>query len=348
MGDTGGMSTQTAPRPTAPFGQGETPEGPRWKGLAVKIGLAVVVVVGLAIAKPAIIQGILGSPRAIAIVLGIIAATIGWSALLRRFNINDWMRGALVLLPLAMIAGFYIAPYFGPDQVVDEEFPAMAVAADTASTAAEGPDSTAIDGQPADTQPAGGTQDDSAELGVTQPDVTEPGVAEPAPVSPPESQADGPDAADGSAVDPGAAEAAEPAQPEPAQPEPAQPEPAQPAPPAEPVEPAGPVQLSTGTFAGLDGHYANGVAALYDLGEGQRIVRLEDVDLQRVPEPFVYLVPGAGATSPTSGSVNLGALKGNVGSSNYEVPADYDLSGPVTVLVWCEPFASPVGAATQS
>lgn len=64
---------------------------------------------------------------------------------------------------------------------------------------------------------------------------------------------------------------------------------------------------------------------------------------------YVHLVPNADARTPGNRSVELGALKGNVGSSNYPVPAgaDADPDGDWTVLVWCRPFASPVGAATQ-
>ena len=109
------------------------------------------------------------------------------------------------------------------------------------------------------------------------------------------------------------------------------------------------MELSRGTFVGLDGHFARGEAAVYDLDDGTHLVRLEEVDLQNVPAPVVHLVPAADATAPTEGSIDLGVLKGTQGNQNYEVPPGVDLAaGEWTVLVWCETFASPVGAASQA
>ncbi len=119
--------------------------------------------------------------------------------------------------------------------------------------------------------------------------------------------------------------------------------------PAEPA-PNKPVALTRGEFVGLDGHRATGTAAVLRLPGGALLVRLEDVDLQSVPDAYVYLVPRADARSPVDGSLNLGPLAGNVGSSNYPLPSDADgiPAKPWTVLVWCRPFASPVGAAPQT
>ena len=115
--------------------------------------------------------------------------------------------------------------------------------------------------------------------------------------------------------------------------------------PATTVAPAGPVLLSVGDLAGI-GHRASGSAALYRLVDGSHIVRLEDIDIQNGPDYFVHLVPGANRESPGDGH-DLGALKGNRGSQNYEVPAEVDVSaGPFTVLVWCRAFSVPVANAT--
>jgi hypothetical protein len=113
--------------------------------------------------------------------------------------------------------------------------------------------------------------------------------------------------------------------------------------------PSRPVAVSRGRFVGLDGHRAAGTAAVFRLPDDGLVVRLEDVDLQSVPEAYVHLVPRADATTPGRRSIDLGPLKGNVGSSNYRVPrrADVDPDRSWTVLVWCRPFASPVGAASQ-
>ena len=106
-----------------------------------------------------------------------------------------------------------------------------------------------------------------------------------------------------------------------------------------------PVLLSVGELAGID-HRASGSAALYRLVDGSSIVRLEDIDIQNGPDYFVHLVPGADRESPGGGH-DLGALKGNRGSQNYEIPAEVDVSsGPFTVLVWCRAFSVPVANAT--
>jgi hypothetical protein len=116
----------------------------------------------------------------------------------------------------------------------------------------------------------------------------------------------------------------------------------------EEVAPAEPVALTSGTFVGLDAHRAEGSALLYELPDGSLIVRLEEVDLQNVPAPVVYIVPGLDATGPTDDLIDLGALKGNLGSANYPVPPDAEIPEEFTVLVWCTTFASPVGAASQA
>lgn len=108
---------------------------------------------------------------------------------------------------------------------------------------------------------------------------------------------------------------------------------------------AGPVLLARGELAGID-HRASGAAAIYRLADGSHIVRLEEIDIQNGPDYFVHLVPGAGKETPGGGH-NLGALKGNKGSQNYEIPAEVDVSsGQFTVLVWCRAFSVPVANAT--
>ena len=109
--------------------------------------------------------------------------------------------------------------------------------------------------------------------------------------------------------------------------------------------PAGPVPITAGSLRGI-GHRASGTAAVYRLGDGSHVVRLEDIDIQNGPDYFVHLVPGADRESP-NGGFDLGALKGNRGSQNYEIPAEVDVSdGPFTVLVWCRAFSVPVANAT--
>jgi hypothetical protein len=117
-----------------------------------------------------------------------------------------------------------------------------------------------------------------------------------------------------------------------------------PAPP--PAQPTGPVKLGSGQLEGLAGHRGSGEAALYRQPDGSLLVRFEGFNVSSVPAPVVYLVPGAGRESP--GGVKLGALRGNRGDLNIPVPAGTNVSGPQTILIWCEAFSVPVAGATAA
>lgn len=64
----------------------------------------------------------------------------------------------------------------------------------------------------------------------------------------------------------------------------------------------------------------------------------------RLPVGAVYLVPERSERS-IDGGVRLGALKGNVGSQQYDVPAELLTSEPATVVVWCRAFTVAFGTA---
>jgi hypothetical protein len=44
--------------------------------------------------------------------------------------------------------------------------------------------------------------------------------------------------------------------------------------------------------------------------------------------------------------VELGKLKGNIGSQNYDVPSGVDLARYGTAVIWCKRFSVPFGAAS--
>lgn len=111
--------------------------------------------------------------------------------------------------------------------------------------------------------------------------------------------------------------------------------------------PAGPVLLGAGTFVGLAGHSGTGDAGLFQDVDGSRVLRFENFDIENGPDLEVYLVPGADQTSLATGSIHLGALKGNVGDQTYDLPAGTELApGPYTALVWCEAFSVEFVGAT--
>ncbi len=43
--------------------------------------------------------------------------------------------------------------------------------------------------------------------------------------------------------------------------------------------------------------------------------------------------------------LNLGPLKGNIGSQNYTIPTEADLAGFRSVVIWCRRFAVGFGVA---
>lgn len=134
--------------------------------------------------------------------------------------------------------------------------------------------------------------------------------------------------------------------PAPAAPAPAAPAPAAPAPTSKPGTPAPAAasparQVSSGELEGV-GHSASGRTAFYEV-DGGKIVRFEDVDIEGTPGPVVYLVR-SGARSP-DGGVRVGELKAEKGTFSYQLPSSVDLQQGWTVLVWCEPYNTPIAAA---
>lgn len=98
-------------------------------------------------------------------------------------------------------------------------------------------------------------------------------------------------------------------------------------------------RVATGSLRGIR-HDARGQVSSYLL-EGRLVVRFEDVDLQGTPGPSVHLVE-RGARTP-AGGIRLGALKAEHGSFRY--PTSADPGGQWTVLVWCDPYDTPIAAA---
>ncbi|HSB35924.1 MAG TPA: DM13 domain-containing protein [Thermoanaerobaculia bacterium] len=108
-----------------------------------------------------------------------------------------------------------------------------------------------------------------------------------------------------------------------------------------PAAPAAPAALASGAFHGV-AHKTHGVATLYQLPDGKRTLRLTDFETSNGPDVQVYLVAASDAsdneTVTRAGFVPLGALKGNIGDQNYEVPSDLDLGKYKAVTVWCRRF----------
>ena len=108
-------------------------------------------------------------------------------------------------------------------------------------------------------------------------------------------------------------------------------------------EPVGPVQLLTGDFVDADdAHRGTGVATVFELEDGSRVLRFEEFEVTNGPDLHVLLVPTGDPLDreilAEVGYEDLGKLKGNVGNQNYVVPEGFDPDGEWTVVIYCEPF----------
>lgn len=111
-----------------------------------------------------------------------------------------------------------------------------------------------------------------------------------------------------------------------------------------------PVALLRGTFRDADQiHQGSGDAAIYRLADGSHVLRFENFRATNGPDLFVWLTT---ADAPQNSSdvtnaewLSLGALKGNVGNQNYEIPADVDIASFNNVVIWCRAFSVLFAAA---
>jgi hypothetical protein len=95
-------------------------------------------------------------------------------------------------------------------------------------------------------------------------------------------------------------------------------------------------------------HPTSGNAIVLGDGTGQRFLRFEDFRTDNGPDLNVYLSSApqdAPAGQFDDDFIDLGDLKGNVGSQNYEIPRDVDLDHYSTVVIWCVRFSVIFGAA---
>ncbi len=278
-----------------------------------EIGLAAVVaavLLVLIVIEPEILEAPIENERTLVFTVGgTAAAAVAFVAMLW-LRVPAVVRVILLGVPFVWVNWWLLSPYF-IDDVVDEAF------------------STSISEQLA-------TVDDAS------------AAADPAPLAVEDEAPDAPPApAEPIPEEDEATTSSEPANEEPvSEEEPAPAPPTEEAPPPPPA-PAEPVLLGAGQFVGLAGHSGTGDAGIFQNPDGSLVLRFENFDIQNGPDLEVYFVPGADQTSLPEGSIHLGALKGNIGDQNYELPPDTELApGAYTALVWCEAFSVEFVGAT--
>ncbi len=108
---------------------------------------------------------------------------------------------------------------------------------------------------------------------------------------------------------------------------------------SEPMPDGGPVAAVAGSFAGADSsHQGSGTATIYQV-DGTNVLRLKDFEVTNGPDLHVYLAPiGADGAPDIDAGTDLGGLRGNIGNQNYDIPGAVDLSQPLAVVIWCQPF----------
>lgn len=106
--------------------------------------------------------------------------------------------------------------------------------------------------------------------------------------------------------------------------------------------------LARGRFEDAE-HGTTGTALVIELGDGRRFLRFEDLATSDGPDLHVWLTdqPSGGdwGSYDDGRYVRLGDLKATHGNQNYEIPADADLSGLQSVVIWCDRFNVAFGTA---
>ena len=115
-----------------------------------------------------------------------------------------------------------------------------------------------------------------------------------------------------------------------------------------PEAPASPRTLASGEFEDAE-HDTSGRARVIELADGRRFVRLEDLASSDGPDLHVWLTdqPSGGEWGSYDDGryLRLGELKATHGNQNYEIPADADLGGLASVVIWCDRFDVAFGTA---
>ena len=111
---------------------------------------------------------------------------------------------------------------------------------------------------------------------------------------------------------------------------------------------AEPTELVSGTFVSQE-HETSGTATVIELPDGSRTLRLEDFSTSNGPDLHVWMSEKkAGGNWFKYGGgrkAQLGELKANQGSHNYAIPADVEIDGLNSVVIWCKRFHVAFGSA---
>jgi len=110
---------------------------------------------------------------------------------------------------------------------------------------------------------------------------------------------------------------------------------------AEPMPGGSATALQRGTFAGRDEfHRGEGTATIYRVGQ-ELLLRFAQFKVTNGPDLRVILTKHPAPASRAEvqeGYIEVGRLKGNIGSQNYRLPAGTDVGNYRAVVIYCQPF----------
>lgn len=104
------------------------------------------------------------------------------------------------------------------------------------------------------------------------------------------------------------------------------------------------VELAAGQFGGL-AHPGSGRAAVVEVRDGRRVLTFTDFATTNGPDLRVYLTSKVPAAGELGRAVDVGALKGNRGDQQYELPEAVDTARYHHVIVWSRVFGVVFTAA---
>ncbi len=103
-----------------------------------------------------------------------------------------------------------------------------------------------------------------------------------------------------------------------------------------------PQQVASGMFVGFDDiHHGSGTASLIKTDSGYVLRFEEDFVVANGPDLYV----GLGTDGQYVKDSEISKLKGNIGSQNYELPPDFDITTTNEVWIWCRAFSTPFARA---
>ena len=112
-----------------------------------------------------------------------------------------------------------------------------------------------------------------------------------------------------------------------------------------------PEVLAEGKFITHE-HDTTGSVKILKYSDGTRILRIENLKTSNGPKLEVWLTDAPVIEGLDGWRVfddgkflNLGELKGNIGSQNYSIPSETNLDDYSSISIWCERFSVSFGAA---